>query len=81
MSTLAQQWIEEGIEKGIEKGTTKLFVRQIVRRFQVKPDSVYSMLVGLKTEEIEEFGERFLDAESLDEVRGWAEEKRIVRTQ
>ncbi len=77
MATLAQQWIEEGIEKG----TTKLFVRQIARRFQVKPDSVYSMLVGLKTEEIEELGERFLDAESLDEVRGWAEEKRIARAQ
>ncbi len=73
MSTLAQQWIEEG--------SKKLFVRQIARRFQVKPDSVYSMLVGLKTEEIEELGERFLDAESLDEVRGWAEEKRIARAQ
>jgi len=77
MATLAQQWIEEGIEKG----ATKLFVRLIARRFQVKPDSVYSMLVGLKTEEIEELGERFLDAKSLDEVRGWAEEKRMASAQ
>jgi predicted transposase/invertase (TIGR01784 family) len=87
MATLAQQWIEQGIEKGIEQGiekgieqgSRKLLGRQIAKRFQVKPESVYSVFVGLKTEEIEELGERFLDAESLDQIREWAEEKRRGR--
>jgi hypothetical protein len=65
----------------MQQGSMKLLVRQIAKRFQVKPDSVYSILVGLKTEEIEELGERFLDAESLDQIRGWAEEKRMARGQ
>ncbi len=44
-------------------------------------DQLVSLLVGLKTEEIEELGERFLEAESLDQIRGWAEEKRLFRAQ
>ena len=35
--------------------------------------------VLLKEEEIEESGERFLDAKSLDELRGGAEEKQMAR--
>jgi len=35
--------------------------------------------VGLETEDIEELGERFLDAETLDQLREWAEEKRKGR--
>ena len=71
MSTLAEQWIEEGIEQGMQQGSMKRLVRQAVKRFKVKPDMVYSILVGLRTEEIEELGERFLDAESLDQIREW----------
>jgi hypothetical protein len=37
--------------------------------------------VGLKTEQIEQLGERFLDAETLDQIGGWAEEKRMARAQ
>ncbi len=32
-------------------------------------------------EQLEELGERFVDAESLDEIRGWAEEKRLAKAQ
>lgn len=80
MATLAEQWIEEGVQKGMqqgmEQGTARLLVRQISKRFQAKADSVNKILEGLKTEAIEELGERFLDAESLDEIRAWAEETR-----
>jgi len=76
-----QQGIQQGMQQGMQQGSMKLLVRQIAKRFQVKPDAVYSILVGLKTEEIEELGERFLDAESLDQIRGWAEEKRLARPQ
>ncbi len=81
MATLAEQWIEEGIEQGIQQGTMKVLVRLAAKRFQVKPDLVYSMLVGLKTEEIEDLAERFLDAGSLEQVRVWAEEKRMARAE
>jgi hypothetical protein len=54
-------------------------------RFFVSPrcngDQLVSILVGLKNEEIEELGERFLEAESLDQIREWAEEKRLSRAQ
>ena len=70
-----------GIEKGLQQGIMKVLVRQAAKRFQVKPDLVYSMLVGLKTEEIEDLAERFLDAVNLDQIRGWAEEKRLARAQ
>ena len=71
--------IEKGMQQGMQQGSMKLLVRQIAKRFQIKPDSVYSILVGLRTEEIEELGERFLEAESLDQIREWAEEKRLAR--
>ncbi len=73
--------IEKGMQQGMQQGSLKLLVRQIAKRFQASPDSVYSMLAGLRTEEIEDLGERFLDADSLDQIRGWAEEKRTARAQ
>ena len=59
----------------------KLLSRQIARRFQVSPDSVHPMFAGLSAEQLEELGELFVDAESLDEIRGWAEEKRLAKAQ
>jgi len=53
----------------------KLLSRLIARRFQVSSDSVHPIFAGLTTEQIEELGERFLEAKSLDEIRDWAEEK------
>ena len=70
-----------GMEKGMEKEAVKFLSRQMVRRFQVDPDLVSPILFGLGTEEIEELGERFLEASSLDDIRAWAEEKRLARTQ
>ena len=67
--------------RGMQQGSMKVLVRQAAKRFNVKPDLVYAMLVGLKTEEIEELAARFLDAVNLDQIRGWAEEKRLARAQ
>jgi hypothetical protein len=71
--------MEKGMQQGMQQGSMKLLVRLVAKRFDVKPESVYSLFVGLQTEEIEELGERFLDAESLDQIREWAEEKRRGR--
>ena len=66
-----------GIRKGMQQGTMNLLSRLIASRFQVSSDTVHPMFSGLTTEQIEELGERFLKAESLDQIRGWAEEKRL----
>ena len=70
-----------GIRKGMQQGTMNLLSRQIARRFQVSSESVHPMFAGLTTEQLEELGERFLEAESLDEIRAWAEEKRLTKAQ
>ena len=77
MPTAAEQWIEQGMQQG----AVKLLSRQIVRRFQVSSDSVQPIFAGLTTEQLEELGERFLEAESLDEIQAWAEEKRLSKAQ
>jgi len=76
MPTAAEHWIKQGMQQG----TMKLLSRQIARRFQVSSDSVHPMFSGLTTEQLEELGERFLEAESLDDIRRWAEEKRLAKT-
>ena len=78
---LAQYIRDKGMQQGMQQGTMKLLSRQIARRFQISPDSVHPMFAGLTTEQLEELGEQFVDAESLDEIRGWAEEKRLSRVQ
>lgn len=81
ISSVERIGIKRGIQQGMQQGTMKLLSRQIARRFQVSPDSVQPMFAGLTTEQLEELGERFVDAESLDEIRGWAEEKRLAKAQ
>ena len=81
MPTAAEHWIEQGIEQGMQQGTMKLLSRQIARRFQVSSEFVHPMFSGLTTEQLEELGEKFLEAESLDEIRKWAEEKRLAKAQ
>jgi len=39
------------------------------------------MFAGLTTGQLEELEERFIDAESLDKIRVWAEEKRLAKAQ
>ena len=58
-----------------------LLSRQIARRFQVSSDAVHPILASLSTEQIEELGERFLESESLEEIRNWAEEKLSAKGQ
>ncbi len=70
-----------GIEKGMEKGSLNLLCRLIAKRFKTGSESLPPIFTGLRAEDIEDLGERFLDAESVDEIRRWAEEKRRARMQ
>ncbi len=76
MTTIAEQWVQEGIEKGIEKGIMKgipvgealLLRRQLTRRFGPVPGWVEAKLAGAEPAQLEAWGERVLDAPSLEGV-------------
>ena len=72
---LANVLREEGRQEGRQEGTMKLLSRQIAKRFRVSSDSVHPIFAGLTAEQLEELGEIFLEVESLDEIRDWAEKK------
>ena len=72
---------KEGRDEGMQMGTMKLLSRLIAKRFQVSSDSVHTIFAGLTTEQLEELGERFFEAESLEEIRNWAEEKLAAKAQ
>ena len=78
---LASVLRKEGRDEGMQQEAMKFLSRQIARRFQVSSDSVHPIFAGLTTEQLEELGERFLEAESLEEIRNWAEEKLSAKAQ
>ena len=78
---LASVLRKEGRDEGMQMGTMKLLSRLIAKRFQVSSDSVHPIFAGLTTEQLEELGERFLEAENLEEIRNWAEEKLSAKAQ
>jgi flagellar biosynthesis/type III secretory pathway protein FliH len=59
---------EEGIEKGIEKGEALLLQRLLVRRFGALPNEVVNQIATAASGQIETWGDRVLDAATLDEV-------------
>ena len=63
-----QKGMEKGIEKGIEKGEALLLQRQLVRRFGALPNEVVNQIATAAPEQIETWGDRVLDAATLDDV-------------
>ena len=61
-------WAREYERKGIEKGEALLLQRQLVRRFGPLPSGVVAQLGSATTAQLERWGDRVLDAASLDEV-------------
>ena len=75
-----QQGIQQGVQQGVQQEALRLLSRQIAKRFQVSSDSVQPIFAGLTTEQIEELAERFIEAQSIGEIRGWADELRQRQT-
>jgi predicted transposase YdaD len=73
-----EEGLEEGIEKGIEKGIVKgrvegeatLLLRLLERRFGPLPAATRQRIAASDADTLLLFGERVLDASSLDEVFG-----------
>ena len=68
MMTIADEWVQEGIEKGIPMGETLLLRRLLTRRFGPVPGWVEAKLAGAEPAQLELWGERLLDAPSLEAV-------------
>lgn len=63
-----EKGIEQGIEKGIEKGEALLLQRLLTRRFGTLPSDVVGQIAGATAAQLEQWGDRVLDAASLEEV-------------
>jgi hypothetical protein len=63
-----QQGIEKGIEKGISKGEALLLQRLLARRFGPLPSDLVARIGAATTEQLEGWGDRILEATSLEEV-------------
>ena len=69
--TLAEkfdQWAADYKQKGRQEGETLLLQRQLVRRFGPLPPEVLERIAAASLEEIETWGDRVLDATSLEGV-------------
>jgi hypothetical protein len=64
----AEQYKKEGRQEGRQEGETLLLQRQLTRRFGPLPSSVVARIGAASVPEIETWGDRVLDATSLDEV-------------
>ena len=63
-----QKGLERGIEKGIEKGEAMLLQRQLARRFGALSSEVVAKIAAASSRQLELWGDRVLDAPSLDAV-------------
>jgi hypothetical protein len=64
----AKEYEQKGIEKGITKGEALLLQRQLVRRFGALPNEVVNQIATATTRQLENWGDRVLDAATLDDV-------------
>jgi hypothetical protein len=60
--------MEKGMEKGIEKGEALLLQRQLARRFGPLPSALVATISTASASQIETWGDRVLDATSLEAV-------------
>ena len=70
MQTGIQQGIQQGIEQGMQQGEAFLLQRQLTRRFGELPAAQLAKLAAATPAQLETWGDRVLDATSLDEVFG-----------
>ena len=64
----AKEHEQKGIEKGIEKGEALLRQRQLERCFRALHNEVVNQIATAAPEQIETWGDRVLDAATLDDV-------------
>ena len=60
--------IEQGIEQGVVQGEQKLISRQLTKKFGSLPVWVNDKLLSASPEQLDIYGDRLLDAETLEQV-------------
>ncbi|WP_150125204.1 DUF4351 domain-containing protein [Aquaspirillum sp. LM1] len=65
-----QQGIQKGIQQGMQQGEALLLQRQLTRRFGELSAALLAKLSAATPAQLESWGDRVLDATSLDEVFG-----------
>jgi predicted transposase/invertase (TIGR01784 family) len=65
---LLEQTRLEGVREGMQQGEGSLLRRLLTRRFGVLPSSIETLLAEANLDQLEIWGDRVLDARSLDEV-------------
>ena len=63
-----QEGLQKGLQKGIATGEGLLLQRQLARRFGPLPDAVLQRIAAASITELEPWGDRVLDAASLNDV-------------
>jgi len=67
--TLAEQWMAQGVAKGRAEGRVEVLERQLRRKFgDAVDESVLSRLNAASEEQLAEWADRVLDAESLEKL-------------
>jgi hypothetical protein len=59
---------EEGVQEGRQEGQQEFLLRLLARRFGVLPEAVTARVMDAGREELERWGDRVIDAASLDDV-------------
>lgn len=65
----ARGWVK-GVKQGLQQGKSDLLLRLLTRRFGVLPEWALTRLSQASTDSLETWGDRVLDAQSLEEVFG-----------
>ncbi len=72
MSTIAEQWIQQGLQPGIQQeisqGEMLVLKRQLERRFGALPAWVEEKLTTANQASLESWADRVLEATSLEDV-------------
>ena len=65
-----QQGLQQGVQQGMQLGEALLLQRQLIRRFGELSAAQQARLAAATPAQLEIWGDRVLDAQSLDEVFG-----------
>ena len=75
MTTLAQNWMQEGIEKGRQEGRVEtlqqILFRPMERRFGALDEMTRKRILNLKVESLASLSETWPDFTSLDDLTDW----------
>jgi hypothetical protein len=63
-----EQWRQEGIEEGRRQGEAELLLRLLRRKFGSVPRKIQTRLRDAQPEQLLDWGERLLTANSLEEI-------------